>query len=139
MWVSSTIEDGCFTRGPRVQGGMAPASADFAGPRGSSQNERRRARGNDASSHKALGRTWSRSNRSRLFTRTAGRAGAAGATIYALQHSSVVRQLLAGVPIRAVAANHDTSVAMLERKYSRYIAEHADAMTPRRTAGGSTR
>jgi hypothetical protein len=49
--------------------------------------------------------------------------------MYALRHSSVVRQLLAAVPIRVVAVNHDTGVAMLERTYSRYIADHADAMT----------
>ena len=30
-------------------------------------------------------------------------------TIYALRHSSIVRQLLAGVPVRVVAVNHDTS------------------------------
>lgn len=50
-------------------------------------------------------------------------------TIYALRHSNVVRQLLAGVPIRVVAVNHDTSIAMLERTYSRYIGDHADALS----------
>ena len=49
-------------------------------------------------------------------------------TIYALRHSSIVRQLLAGVPVRVVAANHDTSVVMIERNYSRYISDHADAV-----------
>jgi integrase len=53
------------------------------------------------------------------------------ATTYALRHSSIVRQLLAGVPIRVVAAGHDTSVAMIEKNYSRFIADHADAMTRR--------
>jgi len=32
------------------------------------------------------------------------------------------------VPVRVVAATHDTSVAMLERTYSRHIADHADAL-----------
>jgi hypothetical protein len=49
-------------------------------------------------------------------------------TIYALRHSSIVRQLLAGVPVRIVAAGHDTSVAMIERNYSRFITDHADAL-----------
>jgi hypothetical protein len=49
-------------------------------------------------------------------------------TIYALRHSNIVRQILAGVPLRVVAVNHDTSVAMLERTYSRYIGDHADAL-----------
>ena len=35
---------------------------------------------------------------------------------------------LAGVPVRIVAVNHDTSVAMIERTYSRYIGDHADAL-----------
>jgi hypothetical protein len=39
-----------------------------------------------------------------------------------------VRQLLAGVPVRVVAVNHDTSVAMIERTYSRHIGDHADAL-----------
>ena len=49
-------------------------------------------------------------------------------TIYALRHSSIVRQLLAGVPVRIVAAGHDTSVVMIERTYSRYIGDHSDAL-----------
>jgi hypothetical protein len=49
-------------------------------------------------------------------------------TLYALRHSSIVRQLLANVPIRIVATLHDTSVKMIERSYSRHIAEHTDAL-----------
>lgn len=51
-----------------------------------------------------------------------------GVTVYALRHSNIVRQLLANVPIRVVAVNHDTSVAMIEKNYSRFISDHADAM-----------
>jgi hypothetical protein len=46
--------------------------------------------------------------------------------MYALRH---VRQLLANVPIRVVAMLHDTSVAMIEKTYSKYIADHADVLT----------
>jgi len=49
-------------------------------------------------------------------------------TMYALRHTSIVRQLLANVPVRVVAALHDTSVLMIERNYSRYIADHADEL-----------
>ena len=49
-------------------------------------------------------------------------------TIYALRHSSIVRQILRGVPLRVIAALHDTSVAMIERNYSRYIANQADGI-----------
>ncbi|WP_029077848.1 site-specific integrase [Bradyrhizobium sp. th.b2] len=47
-------------------------------------------------------------------------------TVYALRHSSIVRQLLAGVPIRICASSHDTSVAAIEKTYSKHIAHHAD-------------
>src|SRR5262249_17375320 len=52
-------------------------------------------------------------------------------TLYALRHSSIVRMLLANVPIRVVATLHDTSVKMIERTYSKHIAEHTDAIARR--------
>ncbi|KJC60476.1 hypothetical protein UP10_12745 [Bradyrhizobium sp. LTSPM299] len=51
-------------------------------------------------------------------------------TPYALRHSSIARQLLKGVPTRIVAAHHDTSVAMIERNYSRcIIGDPSEALT----------
>ena len=44
--------------------------------------------------------------------------------MYALRHSSIVRMLLRNVPIRLVASLHNTSVAMIEKHYSKYITEH---------------
>jgi integrase len=52
-------------------------------------------------------------------------------TLSALRHSSIVRMLLANTPIRIVATLHDTSVKMIERTYSRHIAEHTDALARR--------
>ena len=52
-------------------------------------------------------------------------------TIYALRHSSIVRALLASVPLRVVADLHDTSAAMVEKNYSRFIADHADTVARR--------
>ena len=52
-------------------------------------------------------------------------------TLYSLRHSSIVRALLAGVPTCVVAAQHDTSVPMLERTYSAYILDHSDAVARR--------
>ncbi|MBR0710130.1 tyrosine-type recombinase/integrase [Bradyrhizobium liaoningense] len=46
-------------------------------------------------------------------------------TMYALRHSSIVRMLVRGVPIRLVASLHNTSVAMIEKHYSRHITEHS--------------
>lgn len=50
-------------------------------------------------------------------------------TLYATRHSSIVRQLLAGVPIRIVAVSHDTSVAAIEKTYSRHIGNFSDSIT----------
>ncbi|MGB8400289.1 site-specific integrase [Bradyrhizobium sp.] len=51
------------------------------------------------------------------------------ATPYALRHSSIVRHLMRGTPTRLVASAHDTSVAEIERTYSRYIvSDQTEAM-----------
>jgi len=47
-------------------------------------------------------------------------------TIYALRHSSVVRMLIKNIPVRVVADLHDTSVAMIEQNYSKFISHHVD-------------
>jgi integrase len=79
---------------------------------------------------KPNGDCWRKSEHARLFRRAvdAAHRDPAEVTIYALRHSNIVRQILAGVPIRVVAVNHDTSVAMIERTYSRCIGDHADAL-----------
>jgi len=45
-------------------------------------------------------------------------------TLYSLRHSSIVRMLLRNIPIRLIAALHNTSVGQIERNYSRHITEH---------------
>jgi integrase len=51
-------------------------------------------------------------------------------TLYALRHSSIVRMLLKNIPIRLIAALHNTSVAVIERVYSRHITEgHSEDIT----------
>jgi integrase len=68
----------------------------------------------------------------KTFKRAAAAAGlASDVTIYALRHSSIVRMLLAGTPIRVVAVHHDTSTGMIEKNYSPYIGDHTDAMVRR--------
>jgi integrase len=76
---------------------------------------------------------WRHSDHRHPFARAVTRAGLDPATVtaYALRHSSIVRQLLANTPIRVVAALHDTSVVMIERSYSKHIADHADALSRR--------
>ena len=100
---------------------------------------------------KPSGEPWSKSDHSRLFKRAVKKIvetiveleaekhdkskpvklddhDPSEVTIYALRHTNIVRQLLAGVPIRVVAVNHDTSVAMIEKTYSRHIGDHSDAL-----------
>ncbi|MER8464198.1 tyrosine-type recombinase/integrase [Mesorhizobium sp. M1396] len=49
------------------------------------------------------------------------RAGLPDVIPYALRHSSIVKGIRANLPIRLVAALHDTSTAMIERHYSKWI------------------
>lgn len=55
-------------------------------------------------------------------------AGLPGIVPYALRHSSIVRGIRAGLPIRLVAALHDTSVVMIERHYARWITDGLEDM-----------
>ena len=47
----------------------------------------------------------------------------ADVTAYALRHSSIVRGLRNGLPVRLVAALHDTSSEMIERHYAAFIVD----------------
>ncbi|GJD47273.1 hypothetical protein AFCDBAGC_5166 [Methylobacterium cerastii] len=47
----------------------------------------------------------------------------ADVVMYAFRHSSIVRGLCARLPVRLVAALHDTSVGMIEAHYSAYIVD----------------
>src|SRR5262249_20282614 len=79
------------------------------------------------------GASWRHSDHRHPFARAVTRSGfdPASVTMYALRHSNIVRQLLANTPIRIVAVQHDTSVVMLERTYSKYIADYSDALSRR--------
>jgi integrase len=50
---------------------------------------------------------------------------------YALRHSSIVRQLREGLPVRVVAGLHDTSTSMIERHYSAHNLDIADELARR--------
>jgi integrase len=82
---------------------------------------------------KQLGDHWRKGDHWRPFQQAALAVGLdpAEVTIYSLRHSAIVRELLAGVPARVIAAGHDTSIQMLEATYSKHIADHADALSRR--------
>ena len=50
---------------------------------------------------------------------------------YALRHSSIVRGIRANLPIRLVAALHDTSVQMIERHYGKWVVDGLDDLAAR--------
>ena len=51
--------------------------------------------------------------------------------MYALRHSSIVRGLRAGLPVRLVAALHDTSSEMIEAHYSAHIIDATEELARR--------
>lgn len=68
----------------------------------------------------------------RQWGRARDQAGVAADTVMlCLRHSSIVRALSAGVPVRLVAALHDTSVQMIEDHYSAYIVEATEEIARR--------
>jgi integrase len=67
----------------------------------------------------------------RGFTAIVRELGLDGVTAYALRHTAIVRMLKAGVPVRIVAAVHDSSAAIIESVYSRHIATDSDAILRR--------
>lgn len=64
----------------------------------------------------------------RPWRKTLESAGVPYVKPYALRHSSIVRMLRKGIPVRIVAGLHDTSVAMIEKHYSAYILDMADEL-----------
>jgi integrase len=75
---------------------------------------------------------WSNaSEMTRGWKKTLEKAGMPYVEPYALRHSSIVRGLRSGVPVRIVAALHDTSTAMIEKHYSAHILDMADELARR--------
>ena len=71
------------------------------------------------------------SEMTRFWNRVVDAAGLPGTIPYALRHTSIVRGIRANLPIRLVAALHDTSVTMIERHYSRWITEGLEELAAR--------
>jgi len=64
-----------------------------------------------------------------LWAETIKRAGVSSDTVmYALRHSSIVRGLVKNLPVRLVAALHDTSVEMIEKHYAAFIIDMTEDM-----------
>ncbi|TXN24105.1 site-specific integrase [Methylobacterium sp. WL9] len=78
-------------------------------------------------------RPWSSSSAARHEWEAAVKyAGAPPATIMmCFRHSSIVRGLAVGLPVRLVAALHDTSVEMIEEHYSAHIVDATEELARR--------
>jgi integrase len=75
---------------------------------------------------------WQASSRmSRPWSAIRQRAGMPEVIPYALRHSSIVRGIRANLPIRLVAALHDTSVQMIERHYGKWIVDDLNDLAAR--------
>ena len=73
---------------------------------------------------------WHKSDHSRPFARAVAAIGEDRDTVssYALRHSHITAQLLAGLPLQLVAKLHDTSAAQIEKHYAATIASHTDEL-----------
>lgn len=80
-------------------------------------------------------RSWGAASETRdLWKKAVAAAGAPQGTImYALRHSSIVRGLVAGLPVRLVAALHDTSIKMIEEHYSAFIVDMTEDLARQHT------
>jgi integrase len=54
-----------------------------------------------------------------------------GTIMYAFRHSSIVRGLRQGLPVRLVASLHDTSTEMIEKHYSAFIVDMTEELARR--------
>jgi integrase len=81
-------------------------------------------------------RAWRTSEMTDPFSTIVARAGLPSTvTAYALRHTSIVRVLGLGVPVRMVAVMHDTSSEMIERYYSAHIQDAFSEVAQRAAIG----
>ena len=91
--------------------------------------------------HRKVGNAWEPSERrpwgpayetEKLWQAAVAHAGLPpGTVMYALRHSSIVRGLRAMMPVRLVAALHDTSVEMVEQHYAAFILDVTEDLARR--------
>jgi len=79
---------------------------------------------------KPSGESWKKSDHSRPFERCVVAVGEDPkfVSIYALRHSHITAQLLAGLPVQLVAKLHDTSASQIEKHYAAAITSHTDEL-----------
>jgi integrase len=77
---------------------------------------------------KDSGQPWAKSDHARPFRRAVEAIGEDPEVVssYALRHTHITSQLLAGLPVQLVAKLHDTSASQIERHYAATIASGSD-------------
>ena len=83
---------------------------------------------------RANGKRWQATGRDEYagpFRQVVASLGLPVVTLYCLRHSMIIRALLAGVPVRLIAASTDTSTAMIEKTYSSSVPSFADEVVRR--------
>jgi integrase len=79
---------------------------------------------------KPSGDVWHHSDHARPFKRAVMAIGEDPETVssYALRHTHITAQLLAGLPVQLVAKLHDASASQIEKHYAATIASHTDEL-----------
>jgi integrase len=77
--------------------------------------------------HPLFDRMWGMSARFRVVLERLGLD--VSLSPYTLRHSSIIRQIRGGVPLRLIAFSHDTSTIEIERTYGRYLSNASDDLT----------
>lgn len=79
---------------------------------------------------KPSGEAWAKSDHARPFARAVKAIGEDPETVssYALRHTHITAQLVAGLPVQLVAKLHDTSASQIEKHYAATIASHTDEL-----------
>ena len=80
---------------------------------------------------KAERRPWQAAELTRPWKALRERAGMTHAIPYALRHSSIVRGIKSNLPLKLIAELHDTSTAMIEKHYGRWVAHGLEEMAAR--------
>lgn len=118
-----------FPIGADVAAALAPAASGRPGDEPLLERWRRRQEAGSIVWVKDSRGPWQNSSElTRPWILIAERAGLPGTIPYALRHSSIVRGIRANLPLRLVAAMHDTSTAMIERHYSKWITSGLEDM-----------
>ena len=77
------------------------------------------------------GTNWRNGYHTKMFAKVVKSIGEDSITSYALRHTHITGQLMAGLPVQLVAKLHDTSIVQIERHYAATITNGTDDLVRR--------